>query len=157
MDEHPIKDADLCDTRHQGSDHLNLEKEFRGDLHVVAQFQIGRKFNALCGADVAVCDEDHVCDRSAGEDDATDQLTDKIETAVLVGYCHHDADWNEEKSGYREGKQESVPWEVDRVVFDNKYADCEHDHKCSKIPRYRGIIILAHKAIMNIFTGHACD
>lgn len=61
----------------------------------MAKLKVGREFDALGGADVAVGDKDHVGDRAAGEDDAADELADEVEAAVLVRDCHDYADWDE--------------------------------------------------------------
>ena len=56
--EHPIQDTDLSDAGDEGGDHLDFEEEFGWDFHVMAEFEVRGEFYALCGADVAVCDED---------------------------------------------------------------------------------------------------
>lgn len=58
--EHPVQDADLDDARDEGGGDLDLEEEFGGDLHVVAEFEVGGELDALRGGDVAVCDKDLV-------------------------------------------------------------------------------------------------
>lgn len=97
--EHPVEDADLRQAGDQGGQHLDLEEEARGQLHVVAELEVGGEFDALGGRDVAVGDEDHVCDRAAGEDVAGDELADEVEGRVLVCDGHDYADGDEEEGG----------------------------------------------------------
>ena len=76
VSEHPVQDGDLGEAGYKSGEHLDGEKKAGRDLHVVAEFEVGGEFDALGRADVAVGDEDHVCDGAAGEDDAADQLAD---------------------------------------------------------------------------------
>ena len=62
----------------------------------MAQLEVRREFYALGGRDVPVRHEDHVGDRSSGEDDAADELANEVDAAVLVGYGHDDAVGDEE-------------------------------------------------------------
>lgn len=57
------------------------------------------------GADVAVGDEDHIGDWTAGEDGATDQLADEVEAAVLVGDCHDNRHWKKHDAGDSESEE----------------------------------------------------
>lgn len=101
--EHPIQDTNLCETRYQGSNHLYREEEFRRDFHVVTEFQVGGEFDALRGADVAVCHENHIGYRSSGEDDAADELADEVQAAVLIGDGHDNANGDEQHGGDAQG------------------------------------------------------
>lgn len=46
---------------------------------------------------IAVCYEEHVSDRAAGEEITANELCNEIQAALLVGYGHDYADWNEEE------------------------------------------------------------
>jgi len=45
--EHPVQDADLRDGGDNGGDHLYGEEGAGWDFHVVAEFEVGREFDAL--------------------------------------------------------------------------------------------------------------
>ena len=144
--EHPIQDTDLSDAGDESGDELDFEEKSGWDFHVMAQFEVGGEFYALGGADVAVCDEDldrselvrssdreglkeeevayHVCDWSARKDDTTDQLTDEIETTMLICDSHDDADRNEKYARDRKSKEKTVPREVDWVVLNDEDTYC---------------------------------
>lgn len=104
---------------------MDFEEEFGGDLHVVAQFEVGGEFDALGGGDVAVCDKDlgilmsvgescadvgrmvnahHICNRPPREDYAADELADEVETAVLIRNGHDNTHWYEEDGGDGKGE-----------------------------------------------------
>lgn len=123
--EHPVQDADLNDARDEGRGDLDLEEELGGDLHVVAQFEVGGELDALRRGDVAVCDKDlvslnrinktgpkvgqltsahHISNGPPWEDCPADELANEVETALLIRDSHDDADWYEEEGG--EGKSE---------------------------------------------------
>lgn len=68
------------------------------------------------GGDVAVGDEDHVGDGTAGKDGAADELADEVDGGVLVGDGHDDADGDEENGADAEGEKETIPGEVDWVA-----------------------------------------
>ena len=54
----------------------------------MTKLEVSGEFDPLRGADVTVCNEDHVCDRASRKHISTSYLTDQVETAVLIGYCH---------------------------------------------------------------------
>lgn len=68
----------------------------------MTEFQVRGEFDALRGADIGVGDKDHVRDRAAGKYDATEELADQVETAVLVGDGHDDTNRYEENAGDRQ-------------------------------------------------------
>ena len=59
VDEHPVQDGDLGERRDESGGQLDGEESFRGDFHVVAQFEVRGEFDALGGGNVAICYEDH--------------------------------------------------------------------------------------------------
>lgn len=65
----------------------------------MAEFQVRGELDALSGADVGVGHKYHVCDWAARENDATEQLADEVETAVLVGDSHDDTNRYKENAG----------------------------------------------------------
>ena len=70
----------------------------------MSKLEIGSKFDALRGRDVAICHEDHIGDWPPGEDCATNELADEVDTAVLVRDRHDDAYWNEQNGTDAQGK-----------------------------------------------------
>ena len=94
--EHPIEDPNLCERGNKGGNNLNREHDAWWNFHVVAQFQIRGKLNALSGGDVAVSDEYHIGNGTAGKDGATHKLTDEVNRRMLVRYRHYDTVGNEE-------------------------------------------------------------
>jgi hypothetical protein len=147
--EHPIEDEDLGDGRNDGGYHLDGKKYSRWDLHVMAEFEVRGEFYTLRGGDVTVRNEDHVCDGSPWENGTANELTDEVNTAVLICDSHDDADWDEEDRANPESEDQSIPWEMNWVterrqqsqgdgrndsLFNYEDSYCEHDHKCSKIP-----------------------
>lgn len=101
---HPVQHANLRDRGHERGDDLDGEHDAWGDLHVVAQFEVGGELDALRRGDVAVGDEDHVGDGAAGEDGAADELADEVDAAMLVCDGHDYAVWYEEDGAYGEGE-----------------------------------------------------
>lgn len=94
---HPIEDTDL---RHRGDkrgDDLNGEHDPRRDLHVMAELQIRGKLDALRRRDVTVGNENHVGDRSTGEDSAANELANQVNAAMLIRDGHDDTVGEEEK------------------------------------------------------------
>lgn len=69
----------------------------------MAKLQVRGKFNALGGADVGISHEYHVRNRSTREDDAAEELANQIETAMLIGDGHNDANWNEKHTRDSQG------------------------------------------------------
>jgi hypothetical protein len=61
----------------------------------VTELEIGREFYTLCGGDVSIGDEDHVCDWTTWEDSSADKLADQIDAAMLVCDGHDDSNWDE--------------------------------------------------------------
>ena len=125
--------------------------------------------------DVTVCDEDlvglkivsgvwrdsdksvnshHVGYRPSGKDDSADELADKIETAVLIRDGHDDADWYEEHGGDGKGEEQTIPWEINRVVLNDKDTNSKHGNERDKIPTDWSIFIAAHKTTMDVFAAH---
>lgn len=77
--EHPVEDADLGEAGGDGGGELDGEERARGDLGVVAQLQVRGELQCLRGGDVAVGDEEHVRDGSAGEEEAAGELADEVD------------------------------------------------------------------------------
>ena len=96
----------------------------------------------------------HVGDGSAWEDHAADELADEVEAAVLVCDGHNDADGDEEDGGDGESEQETVPGEIDRVVFNDKDTNGEHCGERGKIPTDWCIFVAAHQTRVYVFTAH---
>lgn len=82
----------------------------------MAEFEVGGELDTLGGGDVAIGDEEHVCDGAAGEDGTADELADEVDAGVLVGDGHDDAVGDEEDGAEEEGEKEAVPWEVDWIT-----------------------------------------
>ena len=72
LDEHPIEDTDLGQTRDEGSHHLDGEKQLGRDLHIVAEFEVRGELDALSRTDIAVRHKHHVCDGTAWKDHTAD-------------------------------------------------------------------------------------
>lgn len=83
----------------------------------MAELQIGGEFDALGGTDIGISHEDHIRNRSSGEDNATDKLAYQVETAMLVCDGHNDADGDEEDAGNTQGQEQPIPWQMDRVAI----------------------------------------
>lgn len=113
---HPVEHANLGKGRDNRGDHLNRKEGPRWNLHVMSEFEVGGEFESLHGCDIAVGDEYHVGDGTAGEECAADKLTDEIEGRLLICDGHDDADRDEEDGAYAEGEEETVPWEVNGVA-----------------------------------------
>ena len=116
----------------------------------MAQLEIATEFDALSRGDVAVGDEDHVCDRTAGEDDTANELADEVKGRVLVGDGHDDADGDEEDRGDSEGEEKAVPGEMDGVVFNSEDAYGEHDEEGKKVPWHWDVWVTRHEAVVNV-------
>ncbi|KFY47151.1 hypothetical protein V494_00143 [Pseudogymnoascus sp. VKM F-4513 (FW-928)] len=116
ISKHPIQHRDLREARCEGRRHLYAKEQARRDLHVVPELEVGGELDALCGADVAVGHEDHVCDGAAGEERAACELVDEVGGGVLVGYGGDDAGGDEEEGAQAEGEEEAVPGEVNGVA-----------------------------------------
>ncbi len=114
--EHPVEDADLGQRRDDGGYHLHGEEDAGRNLHVVAQLEIGREFDALRGGDISICHKYHVGNRSAGKDGASDELADEIDAAMLIRHGHDDTNGDEEHTAYCEGEQQTVPRKMDRIA-----------------------------------------
>ena len=115
---------------------------------------------------VSVGHEDHVCDGAAGEDGSANELADQIDTAMLVGDGHNDANWDEEDGTDSKGQDETIPWEMDGVterelveawemnmrnlLFANKDAHCSHAYEGEEIPAERRIFVSLHQSIVDI-------
>lgn len=108
--EHPIENADLRKTGDDGNRELELEQDAWWNLHVVAEFEVRGELESLRGGNVSESRENHVCDGASREHDATDELADEIDTALLVGDSHHYADRDEQNCTNAQCQQESVPW-----------------------------------------------
>lgn len=71
----------------------------------MSQFQVCCELDALSGRDITVGHKDHISDRSAGENDTADELTDKIDTTMLICYSHDNTDRYKEHGAYSESKK----------------------------------------------------
>ena len=63
---------------------------------------------------------------------------------MLICNSHDNADWYEEEGSNGKGEQETIPWEVDRVVLDNKETNSEHGNKRGEIPNDWSVFVAAH-------------
>ena len=151
VEEHPVQDANLGYARRERGDHLHLEQQLGGNLHVVAEFQVGGELDALRRADVGICHKHHVRYGAPGEDGAAYKLADEIEAAMLVGNRHDDADGDEEDGSNAQGEHESVPRQMDRVVLDNENPNGQHGDKSGQVPNHRRVFIPAHQAGVDVF------
>jgi hypothetical protein len=70
----------------------------------------------LRGGDVAVCDKDHIGDRSTWEDGTADKLADEVDATVLIRDCHDDANWNEEYCANSECQDQPIPGKMNWVA-----------------------------------------
>lgn len=120
----------------------------------MAELEIGRELEPLCGADVAICNKNHVGDRTTGKDAAADELADQVRAALLVRDRHDDPDGDEKNSRDGKGKDETVPGQIDRVVLHNEDADREHCQEGGEIPRERRILVALHQPVVDVFSAH---
>lgn len=103
----------------------------------MAQLQIGGKFDTLSGRYVAVRYKNHVCNRPSWENGTTDELTDQVNTAVLICDGHDDADGNEQDGAYAKSEKQAVPWQMHRITRDIRtipYVTDETYYSTTKIP-----------------------
>ena len=82
----------------------------------MAKFEVRRKLDALSGGYVAIGNENHICYRTTRKESTAYKLADKIYAAMLICNRHDNAYGYKEECTDREGKEKSVPWEVDRVT-----------------------------------------
>ena len=99
VDEHPVKNTNLCQTRDEGSHHLNVKEKLWRDLHVMPELEIGGELNPLSRTDVAVGYKNHIRYGTTGEYNTANELADEVETAVLIGDGHDDGYGQEHDSG----------------------------------------------------------
>lgn len=149
--EHPVEHADLGQTGYDGHNKLQFEQDSWGNLHVVAELEVGCKLQTLRRGDVAKCSEYHIGDGTTGEYDAADELADEVDAALLVRNGHDNADWDKEYRTDSECEQETVPGEIDRVVLDNEHTHSCHADTSEQIPRNRHIFVSSHQAVVDIF------
>lgn len=82
----------------------------------MAELKIGGKLETLGGCDVTISGEDHICYWATGERCTANQLANEVETALLVGDCHDDADGNEQNCADTECEEEAIPGQVDGIT-----------------------------------------
>jgi hypothetical protein len=70
----------------------------------------------LCRGYVSVGNEDHVCDWAAREYSSAYELTDQIDTAMLVGDGHDYSDWDEKDGADPQSQVDTIPREMDRIA-----------------------------------------
>lgn len=107
---HPIQNANLGNRRDESCHYLHSKEDSRWNLHIVAKFKIRCELDALRRRDVPISDENHIGNGTTREDDAADELTDQINTTVLICYSHDDAVGDEEDGSNGEGQKETIPW-----------------------------------------------
>ena len=154
MGKHPVQDSDLRDTGDKCGRHLDFEEDFRRNLHVMAELEVGGELEPLGRADVAKGNKNHVRNRTTGENDTADELADQVRAALLVRDRHDDPDRNEENSRDRKSKDEAVPGQMDWVVLYNEDANSKRSQEGGEIPRERCILVAFHQPVVYIFVAH---
>ena len=140
----------------------------------MTELEIGRELNTLGGGNVAVGNEDHVGDGTTREDSAADELTDEVDTTMLVCDGHDDAVRDEEYGANGEREKESVPGKMngvaakgkltrlhgdgqkpsgDYLLFNNEYTNSRHGSRDKQVPTKRSIFISSHQTTMDIFSA----
>lgn len=124
--EHPRLHTELHGTGNNGRDDLSPEHGTRRHLHVVAKLEVGRELESLEHRDVAPGLEHHHCNRTSRERVADDELSDDIETDLLVGDSLDHTDGDNENEGDYKRQDERPDRELCRPDFDGYDTEDEH-------------------------------
>lgn len=124
--EHPRLHTELHGTGNDGRDDLSPEHGTWRHLHVVAKLEVRRELESLEHRNVAPGLKHHHCNRTSRERVADDELSDDIETDLLVGDSLDHADRDNENEGDYERQDECPDRELRRPDFDGYDTEDEH-------------------------------
>ena len=125
---HPGLNAKLNGARNDCGNDLTDEHETRWDLHVVAELHVGSEGQSLRHGDVAVGLEQHHGQWATGQPVTDDQLSDDVETDLLVGDSLNHADRDSVDEGDEEGDDEGIYRELGLPNQDGHNGEGEHCH-----------------------------
>lgn len=148
--EHPRLDTELDGASNNSGDDLGPEHSPRRNLHVVAKLEIGGKGQGLGHCDVSPSLEHHHGDGAAREGITDDELSDDVETDLLVsnGLDHADRDNIDERDN--QGKDEVLNGEFGFPNLDGDNTKREHGQEDCSVPPFRYLGVAGHKAGVDI-------
>lgn len=116
----------------------------------MTKFQVARELDGLSDYAVAIGLEDHNGDGSSGNDIASNELSQDIESHLLVGDGKEDADGKDEDQGDNEGEDVGPKWHLCVVNFDGNCSEDEGNDKNDSEPPVRDVTVTRHEARVNI-------
>lgn len=142
--EGPFHYSQLDNAGPESADYLREEGYALGHLEIEAKFQVLQEEMGLIHCDVAICFEQHHCERPTRLHVSDDIFGEHVQSEMNIRRCVHDSDGNGPDEGDEESNDECPPREMGRPGTNSGETKCNHDEEKHAVPPIWDGLVFAH-------------